>query len=368
MIPFLNLKDIHVELEEELIAFVRSALRNGEFVGGKAVTGFEEEFAAYCESDHCVAVANGTDALRFALQAAGVKPGDVAITGTEHVHRHHGSHLAGGGVREFVEVDEATSLLDPAAPEEHLTEQCVREGGVLRSRRSGGPVTAVVPVHLYGQTVDMDAILDTAAEFQLIVIEDACQAHGAKYFSKKENRWKTAGSMGKAAAFSFYPGKNLGACGEAGAITTNDALRRAHVATPARSRPEREISSRDRGLQRPHGRDPGGTAADQLKRLPVDRGARGCSRAVRRATEHCARFRLTRVAPLSKPVYHLYVSTPSARRAEAELTEAGSAPVCTIRCPCTCRRPTSRSGIGPAISRSRSAPHSSCCRFRCSLA
>ena len=96
----------------------------------------------------------------------------------------------------------------------------VRSGRI--HKRSGNPVTAVIPVHLYGQMADMDPILDLAAQYNLKVIEDACQAHGAEYFSKKENRWRKAGSMGHAAAFSFYPGKNLGALGEAGAMTTND--------------------------------------------------------------------------------------------------------------------------------------------------
>jgi dTDP-4-amino-4,6-dideoxygalactose transaminase len=99
----------------------------------------------------------------------------------------------------------------------------------LMSRRNSKPVTAVIPVHLYGQMVDMDAILDIAKEVGSIVIEDACQAHGAQYFSKKMNRWVSAGSMGRAAAFSFFPGKNLGACGEAGAVTTNDAEMAAKV-------------------------------------------------------------------------------------------------------------------------------------------
>ena len=94
--------------------------------------------------------------------------------------------------------------------------------GKLISLRSGRPVTAVVPVHLYGQMADMDAILSLADQYSLMVIEDACQAHGAEYFSKKHSRWMKAGSMGRAAAFSFYPGKNLGACGEGGAVTTND--------------------------------------------------------------------------------------------------------------------------------------------------
>ena len=96
------------------------------------------------------------------------------------------------------------------------------EDGALRTRILGKPVTAVVPVHLFGQMADMDPIMELAEQYKLIVVEDACQAHGAEYFSKKQNRWLKAGSVGRAAAFSFYPGKNLGACGEGGAITTND--------------------------------------------------------------------------------------------------------------------------------------------------
>jgi dTDP-4-amino-4,6-dideoxygalactose transaminase len=98
----------------------------------------------------------------------------------------------------------------------------VSEDGKLISKRSKRPITAIVPVHLYGQMADMDAILELAKQYQLVVVEDACQAHGAEYFSRKQNRWFRAGSMGRAGAFSFYPGKNLGACGEGGAITTND--------------------------------------------------------------------------------------------------------------------------------------------------
>jgi dTDP-4-amino-4,6-dideoxygalactose transaminase len=129
-----------------------------------------------------------------------------------------------GALPEFVDIDDQTYNMDPAKLAEYLEKQCtVDETGKLISRRSGRPVTAVVPVHLYGQMVDMDAIQELAERYRLVVIEDACQAHGAEYFSKKRNRWMKAGSMGQAAAFSFYPGKNLGACGEAGAATTNDA-------------------------------------------------------------------------------------------------------------------------------------------------
>jgi dTDP-4-amino-4,6-dideoxygalactose transaminase len=116
--------------------------------------------------------------------------------------------------------------------QQFLEEQCTRDkSGRLISRRSHRPVTAVVPVHLYGQMADMDGILRLAEKYGLTVIEDACQAHGAEYFSKKLNRWMKAGSMGRAAAFSFYPGKNLGACGEAGAVTTNDAAAAGKIKT-----------------------------------------------------------------------------------------------------------------------------------------
>jgi dTDP-4-amino-4,6-dideoxygalactose transaminase len=114
--------------------------------------------------------------------------------------------------------------MDPERLREYLETGCEVYGqGVLRDRKTGARVAAIVPVHLYGQTADMDPILELAEKYNLVVVEDACQAHGAEYFSRKENRWRKAGSMGAAAAFSFYPGKNLGACGEAGAVTTNDA-------------------------------------------------------------------------------------------------------------------------------------------------
>ena len=129
-----------------------------------------------------------------------------------------------GAIPEFVDVDERTYNISVEMLEGFLEKQCVRNSdGKLISIRSGRPVTAVVPVHLYGQMADMDAILNLADKYGLTVIEDACQAHGAEYFSKRHNRWMKAGSMGRAAAFSFYPGKNLGACGEGGAVTTNDA-------------------------------------------------------------------------------------------------------------------------------------------------
>jgi len=114
--------------------------------------------------------------------------------------------------------------MDPEKLRAYLVTQCTRDlrTGRVVSKRTGTPVSAVIPVHLYGQMADMDPIIELAARHDLIVIEDACQSQGAEYFSKKENRWRASGSMGHAAAISFYPGKNLGACGEAGAVTTND--------------------------------------------------------------------------------------------------------------------------------------------------
>jgi dTDP-4-amino-4,6-dideoxygalactose transaminase len=223
-IPFLDLVTPHVELEQELTEVFRKALRTAGFIGGPMVEEFEKAFATFCETSHSVAVSSGTDALRFALMASGVKPGDVVVTVPHTFIATTEAISQAGALPEFVDIDERTYNMDPAKLAEYLEEQCtVDDVGRLLSRRSGRTVTAVVPVHLYGQMADMDAILELADRYRLVVIEDACQAHGAEYFSKKQNRWMKAGSMGRAAAFSFYPGKNLGACGEAGAATTNDA-------------------------------------------------------------------------------------------------------------------------------------------------
>jgi dTDP-4-amino-4,6-dideoxygalactose transaminase len=223
-IPFLDLVTPHVELEQELTAVFQKALRSAGFIGGLMVENFEKEFAAFCQTERAVAVSSGTDALRFALIAAGVKPGDVAVTVPNTFIATTEAISQAGAMPEFVDIDEHTYNMDAGKLREYLEMQCtVSADGKLVSKRSNRAVTAVVPVHLYGQMVDMDAILELAEQYRLIVIEDACQAHGAEYFSRKHNRWYKAGSMGRAAAFSFYPGKNLGACGEGGAVTTNDA-------------------------------------------------------------------------------------------------------------------------------------------------
>src|SRR5882724_183110 len=222
-IPFLDLVTPHQELEGELLDVVKKAFANAGFIGGPMVENFEKEFAGFCGAKYCVGVNSGTDALRFALMAAGVKSGEIIVTvphtfiATTEAISQAGAQIA------FVDIDEQTYTMDPAKLREYLETRCEWDSnGELIERNSNRRVAGILPVHLYGQAADMDPILELAAKYNLFVIEDACQAHGAEYFSRKENAWKRVGSMGKAAAFIFYPGKNLGACGEAGAVTTND--------------------------------------------------------------------------------------------------------------------------------------------------
>jgi dTDP-4-amino-4,6-dideoxygalactose transaminase len=223
-IPFVDLVAPHVDLEEELVAVVRRALRTAGFIGGPMVEEFEREFAKFCDVPYCVGVSSGTDALRFALMAAGVRSGDTVITVPNTFIATTEAISQAGASPEFVDIDPRTYNLDPANLLRFVETGCDvdRLTGKLMSRKTRRPVTAVVPVHLYGQPAAMDSIREVAGRYGLMVIEDACQAHGSEYFSVNENRWRKAGSMGDAAAFSFYPGKNLGACGEGGAVTTHD--------------------------------------------------------------------------------------------------------------------------------------------------
>ncbi|HTV05384.1 MAG TPA: DegT/DnrJ/EryC1/StrS family aminotransferase [Acidobacteriaceae bacterium] len=223
-IPFLDLVTPHLELESELIAVFRRALRTAGFIGGAMVEEFEASFAAFCGSRQAIAVSSGTDALRFALMACGVRHGDVVLTVPHTFIATTEAISQTGALPEFVDIDERTYNLSIEKLHHYLAKRCTRDkSGRLISHRSNRPVTAIVPVHLYGQMADMDEILALAEEYGLTVVEDACQAHGAEYFSRKLNCWMKAGTMGRAAAYSFYPGKNLGACGEAGAAVTNDS-------------------------------------------------------------------------------------------------------------------------------------------------
>jgi len=223
-IPFVDLVALHRELEPELMQVCKRVIESAGFIGGPELEGFEREFASFSETEYCVGVNSGTDALRFALIAAGVQPDDIVLT-VPHTFIATTEAISQAGARpDFVDIDGRTFNMSPDRLRDYLEMKCVLDPTTGRyvHKTMRKRVAAVVPVHLYGQMADMDAILEIAENYRLLVIEDACQAHGAEYFSKRQNRWLKAGSVGRAAGFSFYPGKNLGACGEAGAITTND--------------------------------------------------------------------------------------------------------------------------------------------------
>jgi len=199
-IPFLDLKSQYKQIEQEVLPMVTEAMTNAAFIGGPQVTGFETEFAEFCDSKYCIGVNSGTDALRFALMAVGVGPGHEVITVPNTFIATTEAISQVGAVPVFVDIDPDTSNIDPSQIEERIIEN----------------TKAILPVHLYGQPVDMDPIMELAQKHDIVVIEDACQAHGALYKDRK------AGSMGVAGCFSFYPGKNLGAYGEGGAVVTQD--------------------------------------------------------------------------------------------------------------------------------------------------
>jgi dTDP-4-amino-4,6-dideoxygalactose transaminase len=185
-IPFLDLVTPHQELETELLAVVKEAFRNAGFVGGPMVAHFEHEFAAFCNTEYCVGVNSGSDALRFAFMAAGVEPGDIIVTVPHTFIATTEAISQAGALIAFVDIDEQTYTMDPAKLRDYLETKCEfnSRNGKLIERASRHRVAGIVPVHLYGQTADMDPILELANKYNLFVIEDACQAHGAEYFSK----------------------------------------------------------------------------------------------------------------------------------------------------------------------------------------
>jgi len=199
-VPFLDLKAHNHALKVEILSLWEEILDSAGFIGGKHVNAFEEEFASACSVKRCVAVNSGTDALRFIFLALGLKPDDEIITVPNTFIATTEAITQAGGKIVFVDVDPKTYNMDPAKIEAAITPK----------------IRGIVPVHLYGQPADMDEIFAIAKKHGLWVVEDACQAHLAEYKGRK------AGSMGIAAAFSFYPGKNMGACGDGGAVTTND--------------------------------------------------------------------------------------------------------------------------------------------------
>jgi dTDP-4-amino-4,6-dideoxygalactose transaminase len=300
-VPFANLQAQNAAIKAELWPVWEAIFDAAGFIGGEQVDRLEEEFAAACQAAHCVAVSNGTDALRFIFLALGLRPGDEVITVPNTFIATTEAISQAGGMPTFVDVDPATYTMDPARIEAAITP---------RTR-------GIVPVHLYGQPADMDAIRAVAERHGLWVVEDACQAHLAEYKGRR------AGSLARAAAFSFYPGKNLGACGEGGAVTTDDPALAARIRM-----------LRDHGQAKKYYHDIEGyngrlgalqcaALRIKLKHLPAWTDARR-----RHAARYAARLAdtpvvmLPRVADGCRPVHHLYVVQVDDRDRVAERLNA----------------------------------------------
>jgi len=288
-VPFLDLPAQNTGLKKQLMEVASRAFDTASFIGGAEVSGLETEFAAYCGAAHCVGVSSGTSALRLALQALGVGKGDLVLTVPNTFIATTEAVSQVGATFDFVDVDPQDCLMDMNLLEERLKSMPARP-------------KAVIPVHLYGQCADMRALKGLAARFEFHVVEDACQAHGASQEGVR------AGCLADAGAFSFYPGKNLGACGEAGCVTTGDAELARTVAV-----------LRDHGQGRKYHHDLEGTNArlDAMQagflrvKLPHLEGWNERRRAVARtydqAFEGLAGVSPVVVRPGNVPSRHLYV-------------------------------------------------------------
>jgi dTDP-4-amino-4,6-dideoxygalactose transaminase len=227
-VPFVDLRAIHEEVRPEIEAVFKDVFDRSAFVGGSYVDTFEKNFATFCGARQAVACASGTDAVKLALMAAGVRAGDAVITVSHTFIATVEAISLIGAFPIFVDIDPDTYHLSPTALDTYFQDKCyLGPDGHWVDGSSGLPITAVLPVHLYGMVADMGPLMILAEKYNLVVIEDACQAHGATY--TLDGQVKRAGSFGHAAAFSFYPGKNLGAMGEGGAVTTQDELAAARM-------------------------------------------------------------------------------------------------------------------------------------------
>jgi len=200
-VPFLDLKAQYASIQDEITVALQQVLDNTAFAGGPFVEKFEKDFASFCKCEFTIGVGSGTTALWLALLGLGIGQGDEVITTPNTFIATAEAISLSGAKPVFVDIDEQTYTINPEQLENAITHR----------------TKAIIPVHLYGQMADMDRILQIAQAHDLFVVEDACQAHGAEYKGRR------AGSMGDAGCFSFYPGKNLGAYGEAGAIVTNNS-------------------------------------------------------------------------------------------------------------------------------------------------
>ena len=302
-IPFLDLVAQHAPLEEEILDVVRRAVRSAAFVGGAELTAFEREFATFVGAGEAAGVCSGTDALRFAYMALGVQPGDEIITVPHTFMATTEAITQAGGVVKFVDIDPDTMTMDSTQVAAAITDRTV----------------GIVPVHLYGQPANMDPILALAKRHGLWVVEDAAQAHGALY------KGRPCGSIGDLAAFSFYPGKNLGALGEGGATTGQDAKLLEAV---RRLREHGQIRKYYHDSEGYNGRldaIQAGFLRLKLRRLPTwNEGRRRAAGLYREALGDIEEIRLPIEAPYAHHVYHLFVVRTARRDAlQAHLTSHG---------------------------------------------
>jgi dTDP-4-amino-4,6-dideoxygalactose transaminase len=301
-IPFLDLKAGYLELQPEIDAAVKRVFESGWYILGEEVDAFEREYAAYCEAKYCVGVANGLDALHLALLALGVGIGDEVIVPSNTYIATWLAVSQCGATPVPVEPNEATYNIDPARIEAAIT-----------------PRTKVIlPVHLYGQPVDLDPILDIARKHGLCVLEDGAQAHGARYKGKR------IGAHGDAVTWSFYPGKNLGAYGDGGAITTDDPE------IMDRIRVLRNYGSRARYVNEMQGYnsrlDPVQAAVLRVKLKVLDEWNARRKKIAARYTAALAGTSLVlpAVPAWAEPVWHLYVvQNPQRDALQKTLGEAG---------------------------------------------
>jgi dTDP-4-amino-4,6-dideoxygalactose transaminase len=302
-VPFVDLAAQHAAIHDEIAAAMERVLREADFVLGHEVECFEEEFARYCGCEYGVGVDSGTSALELALRAYGVGAGDEVIVPANTFIATALASSSTAATPVLVDIDPATHTLDVTLLEEAITN---------RTR-------AIIPVHLYGQPADMDPILDVALRRRLVVIEDACQAHGARY------KGKPVGSLGHAAAFSFFPSKNLGACGDGGMVVTNDTEAAKSLRMLRNYGQEEKHRHVIRGYNRRLDNLQAALLRIKLKYLDTWNNAR-CHRAdiYSRLLSHAV---LTPVpASYAAPVWHLYVIQVSDRDGlRAHLDERGIA-------------------------------------------
>jgi len=285
-VPFLDLKAHHDSMRGELETAIREVMDSNAFAGGPFVAKFEQDFATFCGAADAIGVGNGTDALWLSLLALGIGAGDEVITVPMTFMATAEAISYSGAKPVFVDIDERTYTLDPD----------------LLERAISPRTKAIIPVHLFGQAADMGAILEIAQRRGLPVIEDACQAHGAEYRGRK------AGSLGTAGCFSFYPGKNLGALGEAGAVVTNNEelrnkiqMLRDHGQAKKYHHALIGWNARMDGIQ---------GAALQVKLKHLDRANQARRANARFYDQHLAEVEeviLPREAEYARHVYHLYV-------------------------------------------------------------